>query len=57
VREYLAQIDAAKEKKVQMANIKFDRTLGSLRDASVGWIWDAWQDINDPALVKQVRLI
>jgi hypothetical protein len=57
VRKYLAQIDAAKEKKVQMANIKFDRKLGSLRDESVGWIWDGWQDINDPALVKQVRLI
>jgi hypothetical protein len=56
-RLFKHSIDAAKEKKVQMANIKFDRKLGSLQDESVGWIWDAWQDINDLALVKQVRLI
>ncbi|KAF7344777.1 DDE superfamily endonuclease [Mycena venus] len=49
VAEYLQQIDVAKKEKTE---IKFDRTMKSLRNNSVGWIWDAWQAINDVDLIK-----
>ncbi|KAJ7744849.1 hypothetical protein B0H16DRAFT_1278897, partial [Mycena metata] len=51
VSEYLRSIDKAKKKNTP---IKFDCTLGSLRNKSVGWLWDAWQVINDPELIKKV---
>lgn len=52
VSEYLRKIGDAKKSGVQ---VNFDRKLKSLRNQSVGWMWDAWQEINDPDLVKTVR--
>ncbi|KAJ6574268.1 hypothetical protein B0H19DRAFT_1063250 [Mycena capillaripes] len=50
VTDYLEQIDAAKQNHVK---VTFDRTVKPLRNNSVGWIWDGWQQINDADLVKQ----
>lgn len=36
--------------------LHFDTHIGPLRDASVAWLWAGYQVINNPVLVKKVRL-
>lgn len=37
--------------------LEFDTHIGALRDASVGWIWNAYRTIQKGELVKKVRII
>lgn len=53
VESILGQLKTKKEKET----IKLDQKLGPLRDASVGWIWTAYETLNKPDIVKKVRLV
>ena len=50
VKDMITQIDDG------AATIFFDKKVGKVRDASVGWLWNAYQAINNPELVKKVIL-
>ena len=50
VQETLAQL----EKDISSKNVKFDTTLGCLRDRAVGWLVSAYHEINKPDVVLQV---
>lgn len=49
VETLVAQMDRGEE-------VHFDTHIGPLRDASVAWLWAGYQVINNPVLVKKVRL-
>ena len=38
-----------------MANLKVDTKLGVLRDQSVGWLWDAFNALNNKDFVQKVH--
>jgi hypothetical protein len=48
VNEILEQINDEKP------NITVDKTVGVLRDRTVSWLWDAYQTLNEPWIVKKV---
>jgi hypothetical protein len=47
VKDTLTQIDAGKE-------VKFDQRLGTLRNASLRWIWKAYESLNKKEIVVKV---
>ena len=49
VDEILAQVDDGK------IDVTVDKTVGVLHDRTVSWLWDAYQTLNDPCVVKKVR--
>jgi len=38
-------------------DIKIDKKLGVLRDQSVSWVWKAYQTLNDPVIIKKVKVV
>lgn len=50
VREVSEQLD-----KMSSAEVKLDVTVGTLRDRSLGWLVEAYHDINKPVLIKKVQ--
>jgi hypothetical protein len=42
------------EKNKEPLTVTFDRTKKNMRNQSVGWLWDAYQTVNDETLVKRV---
>jgi hypothetical protein len=47
VNDFLGQMKKNNE-------IKFDSHIGALRDASVGWLWNAYHVIQSEELIKKV---
>lgn len=52
VNSMLQQIDAHENGEPEILN--FDEHLGALRDSSVRWLWNAYNTVNEPKLVKKV---
>jgi hypothetical protein len=48
VNEILTQIEDDKP------DITVDKTVGVLRDHTVSWLWDAYQTLNQPRIIKKL---
>jgi hypothetical protein len=42
------------EKNKEPLTVTFDRMKKNMYNQSVGWLWDAYQTVNDETLVKKV---
>ena len=49
VEDMLSRMDT------DMANLKVDTKLGVLQDQSVGWLWDAFNALNNKDFVQKVH--
>jgi hypothetical protein len=57
-RSYHEDVVAAVLKQLDdEVDIKIDKKLGVLRDQSVLWLWKAYQTLNDPVIIKKVKVI
>jgi hypothetical protein len=57
-RSYHEDVVAAVLKQLDdEVDIKIDKKLGVLRDQSVSWLWKAYQTLNDPVIIKKVKVI
>lgn len=54
VKETVEQLDANGGDADQ---VKYDTTLGTLRDRSLGWLLKAYEVCNNPAFIKKVRCV
>lgn len=51
VQEAIQQLDRNEE------NLSFDTSVAVERDRTVAWMWNAWEAVNNPALIRKVSSI
>ncbi len=51
VQEAIQQLDRNEE------NLSFDTSVAVGRDRTIAWMWNAWEAVNNPALIRKVSSI